>query len=140
MNTSKFLISSLIGGVVYFLLGWLVFGTLLMDYFQTNMNAALNRAPEDMIIWALIIGNIAYGFLLGYIFQLANLNSISLGFKTGFIIGLIISITFDISFFGTSTMYKGLSIIFVDIFLVAIISGITGSVIGWYRSKDEKKS
>lgn len=137
---SRFLFSSLIGGIVYFLLGWLVFGTILMEFVQSHMNAAINRKPEEMIIWALVVGNVAYGFLLGYIFNLSNINDMFSGLRTGIIIGIFVSITFDVSFFGTSTMYDGLTIIFVDILAVGLISGITGAVIGWYRSRGEKTS
>lgn len=111
-----------------------------MDFVQSHINAAINRKPEEMVIWALIVGNVAYGFLLGYIFDLANINNTFSGLKTGIIIGIFISMTFDISFFGTSTMYDGMSIIFVDIIGVGIISGITGAVIGWYRSRQENKA
>jgi hypothetical protein len=32
MNTNKFLIGGIIGGIAYFLIGWLVWGMLLMNF------------------------------------------------------------------------------------------------------------
>jgi len=37
MNTRKFLIAGISGGIVYFLLGWLIYGMLLNDYMRSSV-------------------------------------------------------------------------------------------------------
>ena len=44
VNWTKFAIATLIGGVVYFLLGWLIYGMLLMDV--TGMPEAFKEVNE----------------------------------------------------------------------------------------------
>ncbi len=39
----KILRGTVFGGIAYFLLGWLVWGILLMDFFSANMNQCANR-------------------------------------------------------------------------------------------------
>src|SRR5450759_2816850 len=60
MNTKKFLIGGIVGGVVYFLLGWLVYGHLLTNYFHDHSGNAtgVERDMDQMIWWALILGNL----------------------------------------------------------------------------------
>ena len=40
MNIKKMLVAGTVGGVLFFLLGWLVYGILLKDYFFNNTGAA----------------------------------------------------------------------------------------------------
>ncbi len=36
MNTQKFLVSGIVGGIVSFFAGYLIYGLLLMDFFAKN--------------------------------------------------------------------------------------------------------
>jgi hypothetical protein len=49
MNIKKVAIGGLAGGIVSFLLGWLIYGMLLVDYMTNNYSQAINRAEADMI-------------------------------------------------------------------------------------------
>lgn len=135
MNTRSFITGGLIAGTVYFFLGWLVFGILLADTMKDHMNESLMRKNEDMILWALIVGNVCYGFLLSYIFQHMGVNNARRGSAAGATIGLITSLTFDLNFFGTSTMYKDLLIVAFNASAFLVVSAITGLVLGKWMGR-----
>jgi hypothetical protein len=135
MNTRSFLTGGLIAGTVYFFLGWLVFGVLLADTMSGHMNEALMRKDEDLILWALVTGNLCYGFLLSYIFQHMGVNNARRGSAVGATIGLITSLTFDLNFFGTSTMYKDLIAVAFNASAFLVISAITGLILGMLMSR-----
>lgn len=50
---SKFIIASVAGGIASFLLGWLIYGILLMDFMKANSMyyANLMKEPPNMIHW-----------------------------------------------------------------------------------------
>jgi len=54
----KILRGALFGGIVYFLLGWLVWGILLMDFFSASMNQCASRPDSEMVWWAIILSNL----------------------------------------------------------------------------------
>ena len=56
MNT-KTIVAGVIGGIVYFLLGWLIYGMLMSDFFEANSGSATGvmRADDEMIMWALAL-------------------------------------------------------------------------------------
>jgi hypothetical protein len=69
MKTNKILLGGITGGVVLFLLGWIICGLLLINYTIANYNQCMNRPMQEMIWWALILSNLALGFLLATIFS-----------------------------------------------------------------------
>ena len=80
MNT-KLLLAALIGAIVAFFLGWLVWGILLMDYYNayTTQYEGLMRNPP--VLWALFLSQLAWTFMFAYIFdKWANITT----FKSGF--------------------------------------------------------
>lgn len=46
----KILRGTVFGGIAYFLLGWLFWGILFMDFMSANMNQCTSR-PEGEMIW-----------------------------------------------------------------------------------------
>src|ERR1043165_5437186 len=73
MKNNKFWIGGIVGGVLYFLLGWLIYGKLLMEYM--NAHSGISKElhdqvfkPETQFNWgALIASNLLGGFLLAAI-------------------------------------------------------------------------
>ncbi len=49
MNTKNFLIGGIIGGVVFFLLGWLFYGYLLTEFFYNN--ESIDEMPMEKFKW-----------------------------------------------------------------------------------------
>ena len=127
----KTLVNGLLTGVIAFLLGWLIFGMLLLDYYTQHMMqyGGLMKNPPDFIY--IFIGSLAYGLLLSYVFTLGNVASASKGAKVGLIIGLLTQITFDTYLFAQMNL-MGRSLMLVDISASAAFSAIIGAFLGWW--------
>ena len=129
MQTNKILLGGVAGGVALFLLGWVIYGILLMDYATTNYNQCMNRPNMEMIWWALILSNLAYGVLIAYLFSRTGTTGFIGGAKLGAIIGILLSISIDLGYYSMTTMYNNPSAIVVDIIAYTIYIAITGAVI-----------
>lgn len=129
MDFKKLFIGGITGGVLFFLLGWVIYGILLMSFMTAHPGAAGNigRAEPDFLY--LIIGNLAMGFLMTYIFIKANVNSLASGFVTAAIIGLLMAVGYDCMAYATSTAMSKTGMA-VDVAAATAMSAITGAVVG----------
>jgi hypothetical protein len=132
MTAKNRILATLVGFIVLFLLGWLIYGMLLMDFYGNNAGSAsgVMRSEDEMVWWALILGNFFQAYLLVYIFgNWANVTTFSDGLKAGAIIGLIMGLAFNLTMYGTSNIMNMTSAL-VDPFVSAVMMAITGGVIG----------
>ena len=140
MNTNKFLIGGIIGGIANFLLGWLVWGTLLMSFMKehtTEAGKAVMRADENMIWWALIAANLLLGFLISYILNKAGVMSAGAGAAIGAVVGLLMSAA--INLFNYAFMDLGdTTAMVVDVLASTVVTAIVGAIIGWFNGRGVK--
>ena len=91
MNTNKFIMGTLAGGITFFLVGFIIYGLALMSFFEAHAGSATGVAKADMVWWALILGNMGSAALLSYIFlKWANISSFGSGASAAAIIGSIL--------------------------------------------------
>jgi hypothetical protein len=133
----KIIRGTLFGGITYFLLGWLVWGILLMDFYTANYNQVMNRPETDMVWWAMIVSNLATALLLTLILKWSGAKGIMDGLKIGAIVGLLFSLSIDLSFYSMTTMFNGFSGIVVDLVVNSAVMAVIGLVIvlTWGKEK-----
>jgi len=133
----KILRGTLFGGIAYFLLGWLIYGIMLMDFFSANMDQSGNRPEGTMIWWAMILSNLLTALLLTLILDWSRTITAGGGFSKGAIFGLLISSGIAFSFWSMTTMYNTFGLIFIDILVSTIIFGFVGLIIvlTWGKEK-----
>jgi hypothetical protein len=85
----KILRGTIIGGILYFLMGWLIYGIILMDFLSPNMNQCASRPEGVMIWWAMILSALAAALLLTLILNWAKAKGVIDGLKIGAIFGLL---------------------------------------------------
>jgi hypothetical protein len=129
MNTKKIIIGGLAGGIGYFFLGWLVYGILLSGYMKTNFNGCASRADQDMIWWAMILSNICWGIFLALIFSLSKTGSIAAALKTSLLVGALIALTMNLSFYSMTTMYLNFTALIVDFITSTLMTCLTGLIV-----------
>ena len=137
MSASKRITATLAGFVVFFILGFLFYGVLLVDFFNANGGSAsgVMRADTEMVWWALVLGNLFQAYLLVYVFgNWAQISSFGGGFKAGAVIGLIFGYGFDLTMYGTSNIMN-LTGTLVDPLVLGVMMGATGGVIGMILGK-----
>jgi hypothetical protein len=132
MNTKKFLIGGLVGGIVYFFLGYLFYGKLLSDFFHTNAGTAsgVDRAMDQFVWWSLVLGNIFQGCLLSYVFVKSNVSSLGSGLVTGGIVGLLAAAAHGFIVYGVSYLMNNKGVL-GDIATFTVMSAIAGAIVGW---------
>lgn len=123
MNTKRFLLSSFVGAIVYFLLGWFVYDVVIPDIYPPT--------SEQPCFLFYFLGSLSYAMLLSYIFnKWAGISSWASGAKAGALITLFIGLYMN--FF----MYAGGGIenvpwknMFLDVVLGMLMGAITGAII-----------
>jgi hypothetical protein len=133
MNAKKRISATLAGFVVFFLLGWLFYGILLVDFYAANQGSATGvmRSDSEMVFWALALGNLFQVYLLVYIFgKWANITTFGGGFQAGALIGLIFGSGYNFTMYGTTNIMN-LTGTLVDVFVIALMMAITGGVVGF---------
>lgn len=125
----RILRGTVIGGIVYFFLGWLVYGYLLMDVYANHMNQCAQRAEADMIWWAMIAANLLFALLLTLILNWSDAKNIKDGIKTSALFGIIMAAAIDLSFYSYTTTFNSFSVVLIDIIITAVMAGVIGAVI-----------
>lgn len=130
MNTKNFLIGGIVGGVAFFLLGYLIYGVLLTNYMQDHPGTATGayKDMKDFQWWALILGNLFSGFLLAYIFVKANVVTVANGLITGAVVGFLIIASHDSIIYATSNLFSKHGIV-ADIVGFTVLSALVGAII-----------
>ena len=132
MTAKNRILATLVGFIVMFLLGWFFYGFLLMDFYASNAGSAsgVMRPDDDMVWWALILGNLFQTYFLVYIFgNWANITTFPDGFKAGGVIGLILGLAFNLTMFATTNIMN-MTATLVDPIVSAVMMAITGGVVG----------
>jgi hypothetical protein len=130
MNAKSLVISSLVGFVFNFLLGWALWGILFKDFFPMPEGAS-----ENLLMIAL--GCLFSCVLLAYIFlQWANISTATSGIKAGAVIGFFTSLSFNFFMQGMVAMDAiNWTTIIMDVVLTVVSTGLTGGVIAFVIGK-----
>jgi hypothetical protein len=126
MNTTKFFIGGIAGGVIYFFLGYLAYGILLANYMQSFVSGV--DRTDAMVYWALILGNLLFGFVLSYVINRSGGASVTGGLVTGFVTGFLFIAGFDFVMYATTHLIS-LHQVAADTIAFTIISSIAGAVV-----------
>ena len=126
MNEKRFLVSGIIAGIAYFLLGWLFYGIIFKDFFPKNEN-------ENMLF--IFLGCMTFGFFLSYIFtKWTGIVRVNTGLYTGATIGLFISLYTNFMFYSTTNAVPYKTMV-IDIVITVVIGAIIGAIIAVSNSK-----
>jgi hypothetical protein len=142
MNSQKFITGTLAGGIAYFLLGYLVYGLVLASFFGQHSVAPAGsmKAMNEIVWWALILGNIAGGALLTYIFQkIGTINSFGSGASVGAGIGFFMGLSMDLIRYGTENAFDMTAMV-VDVIAGVVMTAIAGGVVGIVLGRGAKKA
>ncbi len=142
MNSQKFVIGSLAGGITLFFLGYLIYGMALSGFFTQHSLAPAGamKAMSELVWWALILGNLVSGALLTYIFlKIGSINSFGSGATTGAAIGFFMSLGMDLIRYATENAFD-LTALVVDVIVGVVMTAIAGGVIAAVLGRGAKKA
>jgi uncharacterized membrane protein YqhA len=140
MNTNKLLVGTLIGGVAFFLLGWVLYGMVFgktLAELMPNM-AAIQRPNMEYDMVAMVVANLALGFFLAYIFEKwASIRSFMGGLVAGATLFFVIAFAYDSIWHATTTVGSWGGTV-LDAVISAVQGGLAGGVIGWWLGYNRK--
>ena len=131
---SKVLIGGVIGGIAFFLLGYLMYGVLLGNAMAACTSC--QRPMEEINFICLFAGNLFVGWAIAYIFhRWATISTFVGGATAGAILGLLLAIGFGSIGYATSTVYTGITCIIYYVIAEVIMWAGVGGVIGWWLGR-----
>ncbi len=131
MDVKKLIVGTLVGGVVSFILGYLFYGILMTDFFESHVGSAtgLSRGM-DLELWAIFLGNCAHSALLSVLFtRWVTVTDLVSGLRKGFAVGLLVALGMDLTMYGT-TNAMDLTATLVDPIVYGVMLALTGGFIG----------
>lgn len=137
MNIKKMLIAGTIGGILFFLFGWVIYGVLLKEYFFKNTGAAGHLDRVDIIMGTVFLGSLLQGYVYAFVFTRANVETLKDGMITGGILGFLMISAFDCMMYGTTLILSKHSLV-ADILASTFIATVVGAILGWILYKMKK--
>ena len=139
MNWSKYIIASLLGGLVYFFAGWAIFGVILQDLTRPPSDVAdVVMIPMEEFRMSYMIGGC---LILGALHALvlmrwANISTWLGGFKASALMGGLFSLSAGLSL---AAMYKINTLGQIGLTALGdiICCGLMGAAIGWYLGRNK---
>lgn len=128
MNTKSFLLSGIVGAIVYFLLGSLFYGVLFTEL----------HGDSEPCMWMIALGCLFMALLIALIYnRWANISTFSTGLKAGFIIGLLYRLSMCFFWFSIKCISTDFFItIAIETISLAIVGGAIGAASGFFEKKD----
>ena len=127
----KLVLSTIVVGIVLFLLGWLIYGILLTDFYK-QYYGHITRPEADMKIWAYAVANFAQAFFLYLIYSkgYSGGSPFGEGFKFGIYIGFLLTIPYVFyTWGGMPVSYKGVIVDGIIMFVMTMIASILTGII-----------
>jgi hypothetical protein len=135
----KLILSTIVGGIVFFILGWILYGWIFMDFFKTHYGAIM-RTPDDYKLWAIIVGGFVEAFFLAWIYPKGYQGGSPA--KEGFMFGLMIGFLFAVPYIfyywaGHPVTYPA---VIVDAVLMFVMTVIFGLILGNNNSVNKESA
>lgn len=134
----KLILSTIVVGIVMFLLGWLLYGVIFMSYFQEYYEH-VSRGADDMKIWAYAVASFVQAFFMYLIYSkgYSGGSPFGEGFKFGLYISLFMGIPYVFyTWGGMPVKYQG---VVVDGILMIIMLIIASIITAFIHGKREVK-
>jgi len=137
----KFILATLAGSVVQFLLGWLIYGLLLANFMNshtTHYEGLMKDMNTGSFIILIFLSELVMAFLITFIFQRwAKFEGFFKGLTAGMLLGFLLALSYDLYFLASMNMFS-VSTTVVDVIANTVVVGIAGAVIAWvlgFKSK-----
>jgi len=138
---ARVLLAAVGGAVSNFLVGWVVYGMLLMDYMKANtvQYAGLMKEPPDL--GTMFISGLFWALTYSYIFhRWAGIKDFKSGMMAGMVISILYGLAIDLQFLAMMNLYVGYTVILVDVAASTVMGSIMGGVVGLILGMGNKET
>lgn len=129
MDIKKLLIGGVIGGIAFFLLGWLIYGILLKDFMASHPGIVGNFEKAEPDFLYLVIGNLAMGFMMAYIFIRSGISNMTGGAVLAAVVGLLMAVGYDCIMYSTTNLMSKTAMA-ADVAAYVVMSAVVGAIVG----------
>lgn len=128
----RIIITLLLGAIANFLLGWIIYGMILMGYMESMLieyEGLMNEESPAMMV-GYFISSLAMAGILIYIIKRGLANSRQ-GLMAGLLLGLLMSISYNVMFYTGWNLTNSVAYYVLDTLAFTVMTGLTGLVVGW---------
>jgi len=136
----NFFISGIITSVVNLILQASIYFVFLKKFFAAHPAGSdeymkqLNRPPDQLVIWALLVSALAFGFFITTTIKWSGAKSFGSGLKYGFILGILFWTAINFGLFSAQNIFS-LPSVFADLGCSVFSMTISGAVSAWVLGK-----
>jgi hypothetical protein len=131
---NRMLLAALAGGLAHFVLGYLFYMVLFVDFFKANAGSASGYNREEPIMWAIALGSLVTGLLYAWIFdRWGSISTFRGGATAGAMIGFLMWLGINLIMYGATnamTLNGALVDVVISAIMGALIGGVVGSTLG----------
>ena len=129
MSVKKLAIGAVVGAIVLYVLGYIFFDILFLDYYEANAGVAGAGLRETQILWAILLGTLVYGVLVAYLVGTqAGAPTVVGGLKAGAIAGFLLWGSADLIHYGFLDLWS-INVAVLDIVLETLRAAVSGAVV-----------
>ncbi len=129
MDTKRFMIGTLVGGLTMWGVGYLIWDLAFADFFAANAGSATGVGRDAQLVWAVALGTLSLAALVTLaVGSGAGSPTIGTGFKIGATVGFLVWFGVDFILYGVNDTLN-LTATVVDPLLELVRTGIGGAVI-----------
>ncbi len=136
------LLAALVGGVVAFLLGWLIFGMLLAGYMDAHIvkYEGLMKPQEEMNLGLMFVNNLLVALLLAWALGRMGVKDFQGGAVAGAIMGFLFYLSVDLGFLAMTNLFDGPGMVVVDALANAVLTALVGGTVGLVLGRGKAKA
>ncbi|TFH42932.1 MAG: hypothetical protein E4H01_12770 [Lysobacterales bacterium] len=129
MDAKRLTIGTVVGGVILFATGYVIFELAFGAFYAANAGSATGVERDPQLVWAVALGALSYAALVTLaIGSRPNSLNIGAGVKIGAVVGFLIWFTADFTLYGITNI-GNLTRTVTDSLLELVHGGIAGGVI-----------
>jgi hypothetical protein len=129
VDTKRFLVGTIVGGIVLYAVGYLIFSLTFANFYAANTGTASGADRTAELTWAVVLGSLGYAALICYAMGARPASGLAAGFKIGAIVGFLMWFSVDFTLYGILNV-SNLTRTIVDPLLEFVHGGIGGAAIG----------
>ena len=135
MDMKRLIVGSIAGLVAMYVVGYVIWEMLLVDFFAANAGSAQGVGREEQILWPILVGTLCYAVLVTQTIEARSGEKSPIdGLKSGAVVGLLLWGTVDFMFYGYFNL-NNLTAVIADTVLEGVRGGIGGAVIALVLGK-----
>lgn len=129
MDIKRVAIGTVVGGIILFAVGYLIFDVAFGAFYAANTGSATGVERDPQLVWAVVLGTLSYAALVTLgIGTRSGSSTVGAGVKVGAIVGFLLWFTVDFILYGITNI-ENLTQTVVDPLLELVRGGIGGGAI-----------